>query len=253
MRNWFVGVAAALALGACASTGAAPETAQAQISTAHIAAAVADPRRPAEDTARVAARRPADMLAFAQVAPGDRVADLIPGGGYFTRPLSVAVGDAGRIYAIIPPPQANATQPAIYAVAEAHPNVTVQVGAFPALTLPEPVDLVWTAQNYHDLHLQRFNLDVGAVNRAIFNALKPGGLYVIVDHSAVAGAEVGVADTLHRIDQARVRAEVEAAGFVFDGESDVLRNSADNRTTNVFDPAIRGHTDQFVMRFRRPE
>jgi predicted methyltransferase len=93
------------------------------------------------------------------------------------------------------------------------------------------------------------------MNATAFAALKPGGLYIVIDHSAVAGSALEtVADAaLHRIDQALVRAEVEAAGFVFDGESDVLRNPEDARTANVFDPAIRGHTDQFMMRFRKPE
>jgi predicted methyltransferase len=94
------------------------------------------------------------------------------------------------------------------------------------------------------------------MNRTAFAALKPGGVYIIIDHSAVAGAPVQTEDgdaTLHRIDQATVRSEVEAAGFVFDGESDVLRNGADTRTASVFDPSIRGRTDQFMMRFRKPE
>jgi predicted methyltransferase len=130
--------------------------------------------------------------------------------------------------------------------------VTVVQQAFTTLTVPEPLDLIWTSQNYHDLHLARFKLDVASVNRQIFNALKPGGVYVVLDHSARARAEIGVADTLHRIDQAIVRRELEAAGFVYDGELDVLRNPADTRELPVFDPKVRGHTDQFVMRFRRP-
>jgi predicted methyltransferase len=97
--------------------------------------------------------------------------------------------------------------------------------------------------------------DRNAMNRAAFAALKPGGLYVIIDHSAVTGApvETDAETAIHRIDQAVVRQEVEAAGFVFDSEADFLRNPADGRTISVFDEAIRGQTDQFVMRFRKPE
>jgi predicted methyltransferase len=112
--------------------------------------------------------------------------------------------------------------------------------------------MVFTAQNYHDLHLTRFNLDVGAVNVAVFNALKPGGRYIIIDHSAQPGADVSVANTLHRIDPAIVRREVESAGFVFERESDALANPADPRTMSVFADEIRGQTDQFVMAFRKP-
>jgi predicted methyltransferase len=125
--------------------------------------------------------------------------------------------------------------------------------SFLALSVPEPLALIFTAQNYHDLHLARFALDIAAVNRQLFAALEPGGVLVVVDHSAVAGAEIGVADTLHRIDQQVVRRELEAAGFVLDGETNVLRNPADTRLLPVFDPSIRGHTDQFALRFRRPK
>jgi predicted methyltransferase len=103
--------------------------------------------------------------------------------------------------------------------------------------------------------IAEYNLgDRHAMNRTAFAALKPGGLYVVIDHSAVDGAPLETAEgtALHRIDQAIVRQEVEAAGFVFDGEIDVLRNPDDARAISVFDPAIRGHTDQFVMRFRKP-
>lgn len=250
---------AALALGLLASCAATPEV---EIDptvagpTGVITAAVADTNRPQADRDRDAQRHPAEMLAFAQVQPGQQIADLIPGGGYFTRLFSSVAGPQGHVYGVISPQQAANTQnpPPINALAAdpSYANVSALVSPFTDLPAPQPLDLVWTAQNYHDLHLARFNLDVAAVNRAIFNALKPGGLYVIVDHSAVAGADLSVADTLHRIDQAIVRREVEAAGFVYEGELDVLRNPADARTVNVFEPSIRGNTDQFVMRFRKP-
>lgn len=246
---------ATLALSACATAADSPSELSA--SASHIAAAVSDSNRPSVDRERDALRKPAEMLAFAQVSPGQRVADLLPGGGYFTRLFSAAVGPEGRVVAIVPPQQAAGSDQssAAYAIAADphYANVEVVVSGFTDFAVNEPLDVVWTAQNYHDLHLTRLNLDVSAVNAAIFNALRPGGLYVIVDHSALAGAEVGAtADTLHRIDQAVVRREVEAAGFVYEGEDNALRSADDARTINVFDPAIRGRTDQFVLRFRKP-
>lgn len=247
-------IAFVLALGGCASmqAGAAPAMISAQ--SPHIQAARADPRRPAEERARDAARKPDDMLAFAGIEAGDVVVDLLPGAGYFTRLFSVAVGPEGKVFTVNPQSAEGRMAERIAAFETAiagYPNVASTRQAFDAMRFPAPVDVVWTAQNYHDLYL-RGGSPEGA-NRAIFAALKPGGLYVIVDHSALAGAEIAdTANTLHRIDQAAVRREVEAAGFVFDGASEVLRNPADARTINVFDPAIRGQTDQFVMRFRKP-
>ena len=122
-----------------------------------------------------------------------------------------------------------------------------------ALTTPSPVDLVWTAQNYHDLHDPFLGpADLSKVNAAVRAALKPGGIYLIVDHADAAGTGLRDTNTLHRIDEASVKSEVTAAGFVLVGASDLLRNPADNHTLKVFDPAIRGHTDQFVLKFRKP-
>jgi predicted methyltransferase len=245
-------IAAALALSACA-----PETPPSPAVTpdaAHIVAAMADSRRPAEDVARDAARRPADMLAFAEVNPGDRVADILPGGGYFTRLFAVAVGEEGRVYPVIRPEGvAGQYETPILEVAAQYPNAVMARTPYDALSFPEALDVVFTAQNYHDMPIAEYNLgDRDAMNRTAFAALKPGGLYVVIDHSAVDGATLEAATALHRIDQATVRQEVEAAGFVFDGELDVLRNPEDARTLSVFDEAIRGRTDQFVMRFRKP-
>ena len=238
---------AALALSACSTTGTSP-------GGNAIAQAIADPGRPEADTRRDADRRPGEMLAFAGVKPGMKVADFIPGGGYFTRIFAKAVGPAGKVYAVINPPAPNAAQPPpIMAVAQAYPNVQVVPVAFANLTLPEPVDVFWTSQNYHDLYLTRFNLNVPQVDKAIFNAIKPGGVLIILDHAAHPGAEVGpTANTLHRIDPAVVRRNLEAAGFRFDGESKVLRNPTDDHSKGVFDPALRGHTDQFIYKFRKP-
>lgn len=231
---------------------AAPALAQAPPS---IAAAVADAGRPDADKARDADRKPAEMLALAQVEPGETVLELFPGGGYFTRLLAKAVGPEGKVYAAAPPPPPNAPAnpnggPAALAAIGA--NVTPTTVDLTKLSAPEPVDLIWTSQNYHDLHLKRLGLDVAAVDKQMLAALKPGGVLLVIDHAALAGAPLETADTLHRIDPAQARKELEAAGFVFEAESDALRNPADPKTAGVRDPSIRGKTDQFAMRFRKP-
>ena len=249
MSRIFIGAALAVIAVLLAEPGlAAPP--------AYDAAAVADPGRPAADAARDPERKPADMLVFSEVRPGEAIAELLPGGGYFTRVFSKAVGPKGRIYALISEAQAKADKPPpVNAIAAdpAYANVKVVAGDFAALKLPEPVDLVWTSQNYHDLHLSRQALDVAAINRAIYAALKPGGLFIVVDHAAAPGTGLEVPDKLHRINPEIVRREVEAAGFRFEGESPVLRNPEDDHLKTVFDPAIRGRTDQFVYRFRKPK
>jgi len=221
---------------------------------ADVAGAVADPRRPAADVARDAKRKPADLLTFAELKPGQVVGELLPGGGYFTRLFSRAVGPSGRVYAVITEAQAKGDKPPPVNAIAADPtygNVKVLAQDLARLQLPQKADLVWTSDNYHDLHLKKFDLDVVAVNRAVYRSLKPGGLYVIVDHAAAPGSGLESADALHRIDPAIVRREVEAAGFRLVGESKALRNPADDHTKPVFDPAIRGDTDQFVLKFRR--
>jgi len=253
-------VVAALALAACNQQAAeAPEPAIVEVSpdAANIVAAVADTRRPQADRDRDAQRRPAEMLAFARIEPGDRVGEIFPGGGYFTRLFAVAVGDEGRVYPTIRPDGvAGEYETPVLAVAAEYPNATMARTPYDALAYPEPLDVIFTAQNYHDMPLTAYALgDRNAMNRTAFAALKPGGYYIVIDHSAVTGAaiETDAATTIHRIDEAAVRAEIEAAGFVFDGSSDVLRNPADTRTVSVFDDSIRGRTDQFVLRFRKPE
>ena len=119
------------------------------------------------------------------------------------------------------------------------------------LSLPEAVDLVWTSQNYHDLH-NIPNADVADFDRSVFKALKPGGVFIVLDHAAAAGSGFRDTSTLHRIDPEAVKQEVLSAGFKFEAESDVLHNAADDHTLKVFDPAIRGKTDQFILKFRKP-
>jgi predicted methyltransferase len=226
---------------------------------AFLAAAIADPSRPAEDVARDADRKPAETLMFAGLAPGEQIAELLPGGGYFTRIMSKAVGPNGHIYAVVPAPRPDAPpntpdfSARVRAIAAdpAYPNVSVVVEPFAQLKTPVRVDLVWTSQNYHDLH-NLPGLDLVVFNQMVFEALKPGGTYLILDHATEPGAGASETSTLHRIDPEVVKREVLAAGFVYDGQSDVLRNPQDPHTAKVFDPAIRGRTDQFILKFKKP-
>jgi len=226
----------------------------------NIAAAVADSNRPDADKQRDADRKPAATLAFVGIKPGEKVAELLPGSGYFTRILSKAVGPKGKIFALVPPHPANAPADRPDMAARMKPitddphyaNVTLLQQPLATLAVSEPVDLVFTAQNYHDLHNVP-SLDIAAFNKSVFDSLKPGGLYVVLDHSAEAGSEVRDTSTLHRIDAAAVKREVMAAGFELAGSSDVLANAADPRTAKVFDPSIRGKTDQFILKFRKPK
>ena len=247
IRNCLLAAAATAML--CAGAAAAPVPAT-------VKAALSDAARPEADTKRDADRKPAAMLSFAGIRPGLRVMDLIPGGGYFTRIFAKAVGANGYVYAFQPTELDHFfkdKQPPIVAVAAAYPNVSVIHAPVNTLVAPESLDVVWTSQNYHDLKDDFFKpSDTALVNKSVYAALKPGGLYIVLDHSAEKGSGVRDADTLHRIDETVVKKEVEAAGFKLIGESNVLRNPKDTRTVKVFDPAIRGHTDQFILKFRKP-
>ena len=215
--------------------------------------------RPAADIARDGVRKPAAMIAFARIAPGQTVVDMLPGGGYFTRVFAQTVGPKGKVVALVSDQYAKAVPKAAtdiqsLAAEPAYANVEAAVRNLGDIGAPGSVDRVWTAQNYHDLHSARLPKGtVEGLNRAIFTALKPGGMYIIIDHSATKGTGVTAVDTLHRIDAATVKAEVTSVGFTFAGENSLLANKADDRSKNVFDPAIRGKTDQFVVRFLKPK
>ncbi|MGC9953124.1 MAG: methyltransferase [Rhizomicrobium sp.] len=244
IRNCLLAVAATVLLAASAPAAPVPS---------NIKAAVSDPARPEADTKRDAARKPADMLVFAGIKPGRRVMDLMPGGGYFTRLFAKAVGPKGYVYAYAPKEMAEYDKDVIFTVAAAYPNVSVIRAPIAKPTAPELLDMVWTSQNYHDLHDSFMGPpDMAAFNKAVYDMLKPGGLYIVLDHSAPKGSGVSDTDTLHRIDEAAVKKEVLAAGFKLVGESNALRNPNDARTLIVFDNAIRGHTDQFILKFRKP-
>jgi predicted methyltransferase len=225
---------------------------------ANLIAALGDIKRPPADSSRDVARKPAELLALAQVKPGQKVADFMMGGGYFTRILSPAVGPSGKVYAyqsseFIKFRAAYGTEQS--SVVADYKNVVPLTAPIANAGLPDGLDMMLTVQNYHDLHLKAFPADTADLaNKEIFKALKPGGLYVVVDHAAQPGAPLTVSDTLHRIDEAKVKSEVEAAGFKLATEDDkLLANPADPRDKLVFDPSIRGRTDQFVLVFRKPK
>lgn len=213
------------------------------------AAAVADSRRPASDKARDKYRKPAQIVKFAGVKPGDTIAELLPGGGWYTRVLAGTVGPKGAVYSIIP--AAFADRPhgldKMKAVAAAYPNVhLVVVKSWKDLKLPVPVDVVWTTENYHDLVAAG---KIKAVNAFAYRALKPHGIYFIEDHKAAPGAGTSVAHTLHRIDPASVRKEVTSAGFKLEASSNILHNPNDPHTEIVF--KFGPTTDKLAYRFRK--
>jgi predicted methyltransferase len=250
--------AAALSATLCFAAGCAT-TASAPSVSAAVAAAVANPARPDADRARDADRKPAEVIAFAGIKAGDKVADMLPGGGYFTRLFSGVVGAKGTVYALAPPraPNAPANAPdmaaAVKAIAADPKFSNVKVGALDtAEKVPEKLDLMWTSLNYHDLQ-NRPNADLKAFNKWVYDSLKPGGVYIVIDHAAAPGAGKSVTSTLHRIEPAFVKNEVLAAGFTFVGESTVLRNPADDHVTPNRDSGVRGKTDQFVFKFRKPK
>ena len=252
--------AATLAVAICFAASAVAVAAKLPVVSKAVAAAVADPARPQADRDRDADRKPAECIAFAGLKPGQRIADLLPGGGYFTRIFSGVVGPKGQVFAIAPPkrPDAPADRPepaaAVRAIAaDAHyQNVNVSVEKVAELKLPEKLDMVWTSQNYHDVHNVQ-NIDVGAFNKAVFESLKPGGIYIVIDHAAEKGTGFAVTSTLHRSDPDAVKTEVMAAGFEYVGSSDVIASPADDHKTAVFEKSLHDKTDRYVLKFRKPK
>jgi predicted methyltransferase len=251
---------ATLAAVICFATLASAGTDKPPAIPKYIAAAVADPARPQADRDRDADRKPAECIAFAGLKPGQRIADLLPGGGYFTRIFSAVVGPKGEVLAVAPPkrPDAPADRPepaaAVRAISgDAHyKNVNVSVEKVAELELPPKLDMVWTSQNYHDVHNVK-DIDVGAFNKAVFESLKPGGIYLVIDHATEKGAGFSVTSTLHRSDPDAVKTEVMAAGFEFVGSSDVIANPADDHKAAVFEQGLRDKTDRYVLKFRKPK
>jgi predicted methyltransferase len=227
-----------------------------------ITAAIADAGRPAKDTALDDSRKPAEMVEFARIKPGETVMDIWPGGGYWTRIFSKVVGPKGKVIAYVPAEIAGFKNDPVglaKAVAAEPGRGNVEEFSDPVASQPTAqyfniLDVAWTFENYHDLHDTFMKgASVDDFNKAMFKLIKPGGYFVIVDHAAAAGSGLAHTEDLHRIDPAALRAEVEKAGFVFDGESKVLANPDDPKTALVFDKSIRGKTDRFAYRFRKPK
>jgi predicted methyltransferase len=243
---------AALSLAAAGASHAKPD--------ANAMAAVADKGRPEADTKRDADRKPAEMVEFAGIKPGQVVVDFLPGGGYFTRIFSKAVGPKGVVYAISPPPRPpkDPTQPPptpaqdVIAADPAYANVKSIHLPIASFAVPQKADLIWTALNYHDMHITALGVDIAAMNKAIYDSLKPGGYYVVIDHVAAAGTPAEAAGQIHRIDPAIALKEIEAAGFKLVAQSDELKNSADDHAMPS-GKVERGHTDQFMFKFQKPK
>lgn len=227
----------------------------------NIRAAVANPARPERDRQRDVNRKPEQVLAFAGVRPGLDIAELEPASGYYTRILCKAVGSSGHIDAVnfilhfspeqmkrmggrrMGPPPAPKTD---------CDNVTYSVQTSTALKLPSGLDMVFTAENYHDFRIPEFgSADMRTFNQTVFDALKPGGVFIVEDHAAAAGTGAQDAATLHRIDPALVKQELESVGFQFAGQSPILRNPKDTHTDIVFKTVDR--TDRFLFKFRKPK
>ena len=221
----------------------------------YVAKAVADPNRPQDDRKLDSDRKPAQVLAFSGAKPGQTIAEFLPGGGYYTRLLSDVVGTKGKVYALETTTWGQDNIAATKAVLgePGHENVALDLAPLGTFHLPVKADLFWTSLNYHDLHVPKYaNVDITAFNKLVFDSLKPGGTYFIVDHAAQPGAAATASPTLHRIDKTTVIQEVTAAGFKLVGESDVLHSASDDHTLKVFDPKVRWKTDQFILKFTKP-
>ena len=199
-----------------------------------------------------------ELIRFARVDAGSTVIDIYPGAGDWTRLFSDVVGPEGRIYSFVPAEVAHFKNDPVgrmrtLAKEPGRENVEVvsaNLAAMPEVT--QPANVLWLHLFYHDLHttlMQAMGATAAQFNRAVYERLKPGGFYVIVDHAASVGTGTSEAQSLHRIEPATVRAEVEAAGFVLDAQSTLLANQDDKHSTKVFDSSIKGATDRFAYRF----
>lgn len=263
-----------LALAACTAPG--PQTPAATVlSQARIAEIVASPDRSEADRRNDVRRKPQEMLAFIGVRPGMVALDVSAAGGYTTELIARAVGPTGTVYGQSPPrppmsrpaqPEGGAPMPAMgaapprssaMALAERakNPNASNIVAVAQPFENPAPaeratngLDLVTLMFNYHDFG--HMGVDRAAVNRAVFAALKPGGIYVIADHAGRPGTGISESGTLHRIEEAFLRQEVEQAGFKFAAEGNFMRNPADPRDRNTPEPPQ--PKDEFVLKFVKP-
>jgi predicted methyltransferase len=221
-----------------------------------IVTAVADPSRPAADTSTDVNRMPGETLAFAGVNPGMVIGEFYPGGGYFTRMLSDVVGPKGHVYAIENSVWRSSFKADQALLADGKmSNVSVEAAAFGTVRFPQPLDIAWVTQNYHDLKIAQYGVvDTAALDRGVFNALKPGGVFMVLDHEAPAGTgnDVVLITRLHRIEKAQVIREVTAAGFTLQAEGSFLHRESDDHSLPIFDKQVQGHTDQYALRFVKP-
>ena len=239
----------------CAGAAAMAASAVAGDAKSMVQSAIADGTRLEEHKTRDADRKPKKVLSLAGIQPGDKVADLAAGSGYYTGLLSRLVGSQGQVYAVDPErifesfPNARNTFPD-YLAKDPRENVSYSAQKFDALVFDEPLDAIVMGLYYHDTVWTK--VDRAAMNKAIFDALKPGGAYLVFDHLAVEGADESVTSELHRMIPGVTRGEIEAAGFAFAGETDALHNPEDARDRSVFADGVRGKTHRFVYLFRKP-
>jgi len=226
---------------------------------ADVAAAISAPGRPADAVALDAGRHPAEVLAFEGLRRGDHALDLYTDSAYYGEIMARAVGPTGSVLGWQPTEfTQDSTRRDLEGVRSRNPNFHVIITPAAAFSLPASAfDFVMIHLNYHDTYYTaarvHYHMEPESFLRTVFQSLKPGGTMAVIDHVANPGGDTrDVVQHLHRIDPATIRADFERAGFVFDGESNLLRNPADDHTKLVFDPAIRGHTDRVVYRFRRP-
>lgn len=217
---------------------------------AYIRNAVDSPERSAEQRARDVNRKPAELLALSGVKPGDRVVEFASFGQYFTTLLSAVVGPKGMIYMYDLPYTEKRAGEASRAFVAAHPNARYELIDYNKLDLPQNIDVVFNVLYYHDLSLN--DIDVASLNAKIFKALKPGGVFFVVDHNAAPGSGRRDTKALHRIDPEVIKQEVTAAGFELVAQSNLLAHPEDDHTKGVFTPGLRGLTDQTVFKFRKP-
>jgi predicted methyltransferase len=217
--------------------------------------AVADAARPADQVATDAIRHPAETLRFSGIKPGMTVGEFYPGGGYYTRMLSRVAGPQGHVYAVENAVWKGAVKADQAVLAEGKwGNVSLDVQPFGTVAFPKPLDLAWVTQNYHDLKIAEYGkVDTLAFDRQVFAALKPGGVFVIIDHEGVPGLTDAEIAKLHRISREVVIREVTAAGFKLVGEGKFLRQAGDDHTHAIFDKEIQGHTDQYALKFVKPK
>jgi predicted methyltransferase len=221
---------------------------------AFITRAVADPARPAANREADVVRKPAETLAFAGVRPGMTVGEFYPGGGYFTRMLSDVVGRSGHVYGMENDRWKGAVAANKALLADGRwKNVSMDVQPFGTVKFPRPLDIAWITQNYHDLKIAKYGkVDTLAFDRSVYAALKPGGTFFILDHQGRPGLSDADIEKLHRINRDVVIEEVTSAGFKLVGEGTFLHRPGDDHTKSIFDYSIRGHTDQYALKFVKP-